>query len=125
VVTGGAINVFNADRVSHTLVFIRVGANDTVQTMPFTNDGQLVATDRLTRSPGMIEVRCARHPQEKAFIAVFDHPYFGVAAGGNKLTLDSIPAGDYRVMSWHEGMVAPASVATSVGANGQTVVTVK
>jgi hypothetical protein len=125
VVVGGAMDVYNDDRVLHKLVFIRAGTNDTLQTMPFTNDNEIVASDRLTRTPGIVEVRCTRHPQERAYIAVFDHPYFGVASGGGTLTLDSMPAGDYTVMTWREGMSAPLSTPTKVGASGQTQVVVK
>jgi hypothetical protein len=124
VVVGGAINVFNDDVVLHTLVFIRAGTNDTLQTMPFTNGAELVASDRLTKTPGIVEVRCAQHPQERAYIAVFDHPYFGVASPGEKLTLDSVPSGDYQVLTWREGMSAPTAVAAKVGSSGQTTVTV-
>jgi hypothetical protein len=125
VVVGGAVNVFNDDVVLHTLVFIRAGTNDTLQTMPFTNGAELVASDRLTKTPGIIEVRCAQHPQEKAYIAVFDHPYFGVAAPGEKVLLDSVPAGDYQVLTWREGMSTPTAVATKVGSTGQTQVVVR
>jgi hypothetical protein len=125
VVVGGAVNVFNDDVVLHTLVFIRAGTNDTLQTMPFTNGAELVASDRLTKTPGIIEVRCAQHPQEKAYIAVFDHPYFGVAAPGEKVVLDSVPAGDYQVLTWREGMSAPTAMATKVGSTGQTQVVVR
>lgn len=118
-VVGGAINVFN-DAGVHKLVFIRAGTNDTLQTMPFPNTGSVVATDRLTRTAGVVEVRCALHPEEKAYIAVFDHPYFGVASSGDKVTLDAIPAGDYRVMTWHEGLAAPVAVPAKVGPTGQT-----
>ena len=125
VVVGGTVNVYNDDRVLHTLVFIRAGTNDTLQTMPFTNDNEIVASERLTRTAGIVEVRCAQHPQEKAYIAVFDHPYFGVASSGETLTLDSLPAGDYTIMTWREGMTAPTSTPTRVGSSGQTQVVVK
>jgi hypothetical protein len=118
-VVGGAVNVFN-DVGLHKLIFLRAGTTDTLQTMPFTNTGSVVATDRLTKTPGVVEVRCAMHPNERAYIAVFDHPYFGVAAAGDKVTLDSVPAGDYRVMTWHEGLTAPVAVPAKVGATGST-----
>jgi hypothetical protein len=124
VVVGGAINVFNSAG-AHRLVFVRAGTTDTLQTMPFVNDGSLVATDRLTRTPGIVEVRCTAHPKETAYIAVFDHPYFGVAHSGEKVMMDSLPAGDYRLMTWHEGMVAPSAVPARVGASGQTDLVVK
>lgn len=125
VVVGGAINVYNDDRVLHRLVFIRAGTNDTLQTMPFTNDNEVVATDRLTRVAGIVEVRCAQHPQERAYIGVFDQPYFAVGPAGATLTLDSVPPGDYSVMTWREGMATPTSTPTRVGAIGQTQVTLK
>jgi len=125
VVVGGAVNVYNDDVVLHTLVFIRAGTTDTLQTMPFTNGAELVASDRLTRTPGIVEVRCMQHPQEKAYIAVFDHPYFGVVAPGEKVMLDSVPAGDYQVLTWREGMTAPVSIPTKVGSTGQSQVVVK
>jgi hypothetical protein len=118
-VVGGAVNVFN-DVGQHKLVFLRAGTTDTLQTMPFPNTGSIVATDRLTKTPGVVEVRCAMHPEERAFIAVFDHPYFGVAMAGDKVTLDAIPAGDYRVMTWHEGLAAPVAVPARVGPTGST-----
>jgi hypothetical protein len=118
-VVGGAVNVFN-DAGTHTLVFLRVGSSDTLQTMPFTNNGSVVATDRLTKGAGVVEVRCAQHQNEKAFIAVFDQPYFGVASTGDKVTLDSVPAGDYRVMTWREGLAEPVAVPAKVNATGQT-----
>jgi hypothetical protein len=118
-VIGGAVNVFN-DVGIHKLIFMRAGTNDTLQTMAFTNEGSVVATDRLTKTAGVIEVRCATHPNERAYIAVFDQPYFGVASTGDKVTLDAIPPGDYTIMTWHEGLSAPVSVPAKVNATGQT-----
>jgi hypothetical protein len=118
-VIGGAVNVFN-ETGEHRLVFLRAGTSDTLQTMPFSKDASIVATDRLTRTAGVVEVRCSRHANEKAYIAVFDQPYFGVGTSGDKVTLDALPPGDYRVMTWHEGLAAPIAVPTKVGTAGQT-----
>lgn len=118
-VVGGTVNVFN-DTGMHRLVFVRAGTTDTLQTMPFTNPGSVVATERLTKIAGVVEVRCTMHPNERAHIAVFDQPYFGVASTGDKVTLDSLPAGDYQLMTWHDGMPAPVAVPAKVGATGST-----
>jgi hypothetical protein len=124
-VIGGGINVFNDLNAVHRLVFIRAGTNDTLQTMFFSNEKSMVATDRLTKTAGVVEVRCAQHPNEHAWIAVFDQPYFGVASSGDKVTLDAVPPGDYNVMTWHEGLTAPVPVPVKVGATGQTEVVIK
>jgi hypothetical protein len=125
VAIGGGINVYNDDKVLHTLVFIRAGTNDTLQTMPFTNDNEIVATNRLTKTAGIVEVRCTRHPQERAYIGVFDNPYFAVGSPGETITIDGLPEGDYQVLSWREGMPAPTSVPVKVGTTGQTEVVMK
>jgi hypothetical protein len=124
-VIGGAIDVFNDLDAVHRLVFIRAGTNDTLQTMFFSNVKSMVATDRLTKTAGVVEVRCAQHPNEHAWIAVFDQPYFGVASSGDKVTLDAVPPGDYKVMTWHEGLSAPVAIPAKVGAAGSTEVVLK
>lgn len=113
-VVGGAVNVFSEAGV-HTLVFVRAGTTDTLQTMPFSMSGSMVSTNRLTKIPGIIEAHCAQHPAEKAYIAVFDHPYFGIAANGSKVTLDAVPDGEYQVATWREGMSAPTLTPTRIG----------
>jgi hypothetical protein len=120
-VVGGAINVFNEDRGTHRLVFLRMGTRDTLQVMPFTASRQLVASDRLTRTPGFVEVHCVQHPWSRAIIAVFDHPYFAVVSDDAPFNIESVPAGDYTIMSWAEGMRQPLSRSVTVapGANVQ------
>jgi hypothetical protein len=114
--THGAVNVINDDRAIHHLVFIRLGTHDTLQVMPFANGGEIVATDRLTRTPGIVEVRCVEHPWTRGYIAVFDHPYFTVAAPGGEFSIDSVPAGEHAIMSWREGQLRPTKRAVTVGA---------
>lgn len=114
VVAGGTINVRNDDRAIHRLVFVRQGSGDTVQVMPFSNAGQLVASDRLARTPGLIEVRCAQHQGVHGYIAVFDHPYFTVVTGGEEFRIDSVPAGSYRMLTWTEGAAKPVARAVRV-----------
>jgi hypothetical protein len=116
VVVGGTINLRNDDRAIHRLVFIRQGAGDTVQVMPFSNAGQLVASDRLARTPGLIEVRCAEHQGVHGYIAVFDHPYFAVATGGGEFTIDDVPAGSYTMKVWTEGATRPIAQPVKVEA---------
>ena len=38
----------------------------------------------------------------KAYIAVFDHPYFAVTGEDGKFTIKGLPAGTYEVEAWHE-----------------------
>jgi hypothetical protein len=117
VVVGTTMNVFNEDRLIHKLVFIR-GAHDTLTKMPFFNNGQMVASERIATQPGIVEVRCALHPWTRGYIAVFDHPYFAVTDANGAFKIDSLAPGTYKMMVWHEGMTQPAAQQVQVAANG-------
>jgi hypothetical protein len=117
-VVGTTFNVFNDDKVLHKFVFTRAGTNDTLAVMPFFNAGQVVASEKLAKSSGIVEVRCAQHPWTHGYIAVFDHPYFDVTDASGKFTIDSIPPGTYTVMVWQEGMDKPAPHRVQIAAGG-------
>jgi hypothetical protein len=106
-VEGAAVNVFNDDKVIHRLVFLRVGTNDTLVVTPFFNIGQVVATEKLAKEPGVVEVRCVQHPWTRGYLAVFDHPYFATTEKDGRFAIDSLPPGSYKLMVWHEGMSKP------------------
>lgn len=124
VIVGTTVNVFNDDKAIHRLEFIRAASGDTLETMRFFNDGQVVASERLAKIPGIVEVRCAQHPWTRAYIAVFDHPYFAVTEKDGAFRLDSLPPGKYTVNVWHEGMKQPLKQQVQVAANGSAKVDV-
>ena len=47
-------------------------------------------------------VKCDVHPWMKAYISVFDHPYFSVTDDSGKYIIDNVPPGKYEVVAWHE-----------------------
>ena len=106
-INSATVNVFNDDRLLHTIVFLRPGTNDTLLKLPFFNVGQVVPTEKLAKMSGIIEVRCVQHPWTHGYIAVFDHPYFAVTESDGSYNIDSLPPGRYRMMVWHEGMTQP------------------
>ena len=116
-VVGTTVNVYNDDRLLHRLVFTR-SPRDTVTTMPFFNAGQVVPSERLTKTPGIVEVRCVQHAWTHGYIAVFDHPYFAVTQRDGSCKIDSLPAGTHKMMVWHEGMAKPLAQQIQVAANG-------
>jgi len=118
-VEGAAVNVFNDDKLIHRLVFLRAGTNDTLIVTPFFNIGQVVATEKLAKDPGVVEVRCVQHPWTRGYLAVFDHPYFAVTEKDGRFAIDSLPPGSYRLMVWHEGMAKPMERPLTISA-GET-----
>jgi len=61
-----------------------------------------------------IPVSCDVHPWMRAYVSVFDDPYFAVTPSGGTVTLKPVPPGDYVVAVWHESLgtlVKPVSLA--------------
>ena len=77
----------------------------------FRQNGQAVASERLAKRPALVEVRCTHHPWMRAYMAVFDHPYFAVTRKDGGFTIDSLPPGTYTMMVWHEGAAKPTESA--------------
>ena len=121
-VVGTTFNVYNDDKEVHRFIFTRAGTHDTLTVMPFFNAGQVVATERLAKVPGIVDVQCVRHPWMHSYIAVFNHPYFAVTDDKGAFTIDSLPPGTYTLLAWHEGMLSPSSQGVRVAANGKATV---
>ena len=125
VVVGTTMNVINDEKVLHKLVFTKLGTHDTLAVTPFFNVGQMVASERLAKTAGVVEVRCARHPWTRAYIAVFDHPYFAVTERHGNFKIDSLPPGSYTLMVWNPGDAKPVERQIQITAGGQTRVDLK
>ena len=121
-VVGTTFNVFNDDKDVHRFVFTRAGTHDTLTVMPFFNAGQVVASERLAKVPGVVDVQCARHPWMHGYIAVFNHPYFAVTDDKGSFAIDSVPPGQYTILVWREGMASPSSKVVRVAAKGVSTV---
>ena len=98
---GGTLNVRNSDPTRHRARFVRRGSGDVVALLNHYDQGEVVPSELPLAKPGAIEVRCDFHPWTRAFIAVFDHPYFAVSERDGSFGLDSIPPGRYRLIAWH------------------------
>jgi TonB family protein len=49
-----------------------------------------------------IQINCARHPWEKAYLAVFGNPFFAVSDKDGRYEIKGVPPGEYTVVAWHE-----------------------
>ena len=118
VVTHSTINVFSRDPVAHTLRFYREGSDDPIAEIRTVDEGQVVPSEKIASMPGIVEVRCAQHPFVRAYIAVFDHPYFAVTDDQGAFKIDGLPAGTYNIKVWHERLSAPMTQRVVVSASG-------
>ena len=63
-----------------------------------------------------IPVGCDIHPWMRAWVSVFDNPYFGVTGADGAVTLSDVPPGTYVVGAWHPTLgtlVQPVALAPS------------
>lgn len=78
--------------------------------------------------PGIAVLGCNIHDQMVGWIVIVDTPYFGRTAEKGQLVLDKLPAGSYRLRSWHAGLPvgAPAlDQAVTIPAEGQLALTLR
>lgn len=65
--------------------------------------GGKVVIDNLSVSDYPVTVACGIHPWMKAWVRVFDHPYFTVTKPDGSFEIKDAPAGKCRLVVWHEG----------------------
>jgi hypothetical protein len=97
----GTLNMASQDVAMHTNHIIDVATGELAGIAPFNDNGEVVPFDRLIKKPAQLEITCELHPWAKAWILVFDHPYFAVTERNGSFTIPDIPAGTYRVRAWH------------------------
>ncbi len=57
---------------------------------------------KLKKAEHPIKIKCDVHPWMKAYVSVFDHPYFAVTDDTGRYQIDNVPPGKYEVVAWHE-----------------------
>lgn len=54
--------------------------------------------------PGVVVLGCNIHDNMAAWVLVVDTPYYGKTNSSGSLALGNIPAGNYRLRTWHAGL---------------------
>ena len=54
-----------------------------------------------TKPEVMIPVGCDVHPWMRAYISVFDHPFYAVSNEGGTFEIKGLPAGEYEIEAFH------------------------
>lgn len=49
-----------------------------------------------------VPLLCNVHAEMSAFVVVLDNPYFAVTAKDGSFTINNMPPGTYKLMTWHE-----------------------
>ena len=74
---------------------------------------------RVFDKPGVYTVYCNIHPQMSATVVVRDNPYFTTVARDGAFRLAGLPAGEYKIIAFHERAGEGAPVAVKVAATGE------
>lgn len=69
--------------------------------------------------PGVYTIYCNIHPQMSATVVVRDNPYFAAALKDGTFRLAGLPAGEYKVLAYHERAGEGAPVTVKVAATGE------
>jgi plastocyanin len=97
--TGQTLEVKNSDPVSHNIHPVPKNNRDWNQQQP---PGAPELRRRFGFAEAMIPVKCNVHAWMRAWVGVFDHPYFAVTAADGAFEWGEVPPGEYEVAVWHE-----------------------
>lgn len=112
---GGTLNLSNSFRAVHRVGFTFEGMKNPMLQVPFSDQGQLVPTERVLAVPGVVNVASDQDPSVRGRIVVLEHPY-GVTSADGRFTLDSVPPGTYSLVAVTATGRASATVSVQAGA---------
>lgn len=115
-VVGSAVNIIGHDDLRQLLSFTAGGETTSRAIILLGGGEQVIPTELPFKVPGMVMVRDAGHAWTRAYLAVFDHPYFAVTGAGGTFTIDGVPPGKYTLHAWHE-RTAVTTQTVDVGPN--------
>ena len=102
------ILVMRADQILHAKNPAPVAHNVSIQGFKNSENVQLPPNSakdlKVFAEPNPIALSCTQHPWMKTHMWVFDHPYFAVTDANGKFEIQNVPAGEYNVVVWHQGI---------------------
>ena len=120
---GQKLRVTNQDPTLHT-VHVRAAEGGFLKSLP--RKGQ--AVEKRMRSPQvMVPIESRSHPWMRAYMAVLEHPYFGVTGRDGTFAFDTtgLPDGTYRVRIWHPELGEATGTVRVIDGRGQLVLTLE
>lgn len=108
---GTTVDFPNSDLVRHNVFSppdspnpFNLGTYDIGSSKPFTFDNS-----------GEVPLLCNVHAEMSGYIVVLDNPYFAVTKRDGSFTINNVPAGTYKLKTWHEKLRTEEQEVTVVG----------
>jgi plastocyanin len=74
-------------------------------------------TTTFAKPEPVFEIKCDVHPWMRAYIGVFEHPFFATTTADGKFTIANLEPGTYEITAWHERL-GTQKATVKVGASG-------
>jgi plastocyanin len=98
VTVGEEMVIRSSDATLHNVHI--TGASGDVMNFGLTSAG---AEKRLSfATPGVLRAKCDVHPWMSAYIAVIENPFFAVTGDDGSFEIKNVPAGSFKLVTWHE-----------------------
>jgi plastocyanin len=95
---GQQLEIFNRDSTMHNTHAMSQINSDWNQTHP----PETPPLKHTFQQPEILPFKDNQHPWEKAYVGVFDHPFFSVSDMLGSYRIGNLPPGNYTVVAWHE-----------------------
>jgi plastocyanin len=99
---GDTIVVKNPAAINHN--FFWTSANNGELNINIPPNGQHRFANPLVAESSPIQYKCTVHPWMTGYVRIFDHPYFAVTDADGKFEIKNAPAGNWRIVYWHESV---------------------
>lgn len=97
--TGTAVTFPNSDDIRHHVYSFSAPKRFELRLYQGTPSAPVVFD-----KPGLVVLGCNIHDWMVGYVYITDDPWFAVSDAQGKLTIDNLPAGDYRVTLWHSAL---------------------
>ena len=97
--TNQPFQVVNADSVTHNIHPLPKDNREWNESQP---PGAAPIDRMFSHEEIGFPVKCNIHPWMKAYVSVFDNPYFAVTGPDGSFDLKNVPPGSYTLVAWHE-----------------------
>ncbi len=101
IMVGQTLEIRNSDGFLHNVHFVGKKNPQFNQAQP-TKAVVFRKTFKFPELPPDSYFKCDVHPWMKAWVGIFDHPFFAVTGDDGSFTIRGLPPGTYEIEAWHE-----------------------